>query len=222
MIMRAYPMAAHPTTFTTELGEEIELRLMMHEDKDGLLDFFRRIPADDRCSLKEDVISSTVISQWANNLDYQRVLPILAIKERNVIADASLHFNRAGSRGHIGEIRIIVDPKYRRQGLGHRMLKMLIEIAEEEGLERLLFELVSDTEEAAKHIAWTLGFVTVAILPGIVKDIWGECHDLVTMQLRLNPVQEEIRPSGRAWTRAQPSIRLEPQGALVNNNQAPL
>jgi L-amino acid N-acyltransferase YncA len=164
---------------------------MMPSDRDGLLDFFRRIPEEDRYSLKEDVISSSVITRWAHDLDYQRVLPILAIKEGKIIADGSLHFSRAGSRRHIGEVRIIVDPAYRRQGLGRRMMNMLIEIAEEEGLERLIFEVVSDTEETAKHTARTLGFVPVAIIPDLAKDIWGKYHDLVTMQLRLEPALDD-------------------------------
>ncbi|NQW22457.1 MAG: GNAT family N-acetyltransferase [SAR202 cluster bacterium] len=191
MVVKSYPVAAHPTMFKTELGDEIELRPMLPTDKEGLLDFFRRIPEEDRYSLKENVISSTVIAQWVQNLDYQRVLPILAVKEGKIIADGSLHFSRAGSRRHIGEVRIVVDPDYRRQGLGRRMLNMLIEIAEEEGLERLMFELASDTEETAKHTARTLGFVPVAIIPNIVKDIWGKYHDLVTMQLRVEPFYEE-------------------------------
>ncbi len=173
------------------MGEEIELRPMMPTDEDGLLDFFRRIPEEDRYSLKEDVISSTVIAQWAHNLDYLRALPILAIKDGKIIADGTLHFSRAGSRRHIGEVRIIVDPSHRRQGLGRRMLNMLIEIAEEEGLERLIFELVSDMEETAKHTARTLGFVPVAILPDLIKDIWGKYHDLATMKLRLDPAQAD-------------------------------
>ncbi len=192
MIIRAYPMAAQPTVFTTELGDEIELRPMMPTDKDALLEFFRRIPEEDRFSLKEDVISSAVISRWTHDLDYQRALPILAIKEGKIIADGTLHFSRAGSRRHIGEVRIMVDPEHRRQGLGRRILTMLIEIAEEEGLERLMFELVSDAEDTAKHTARTLGFVPVAIIPDLVKDVWGKYHDLVTMQLRLeSPVDEE-------------------------------
>lgn len=190
MIIRSYPIAAQPTTFTNDAGEEIQLRPMMPTDKDNLLDFFRRIPEEDRFSLKENVISSAVIAQWAHGLDYQRVLPILAIKDGEIIADGTLHFSRAGSRAHIGEVRIIVDPDHRRQGLGSRILTMLIEIAEEEGLERLMFEVVSDTEDTAKYTARTLGFVPVAIIPDIMKDIWGKYHDLVTMQLRLDPAQE--------------------------------
>jgi L-amino acid N-acyltransferase YncA len=164
---------------------------MVPTDRDGLLDFFRKIPEEDRHSLKDDVISPAVIAQWSHNLDYHRALPILAVKEGKIIADASLHFSRAGSRRHIGEVRIIVDPDYRRQGLGTRMLNMLIDIAEEEGLERLMFELVSDTEEIAEHTARTLGFVPVAIIPDLVKDIWGKYHDLITLQLRLVPAQED-------------------------------
>jgi hypothetical protein len=49
-------------------------------------------------------------------------------------------------------------------------------------LKKLMFEVVADTEEAAKHTAQVLGFVPIAVLPGHVLDYCNETHDLTIME----------------------------------------
>ncbi len=48
-----------------------------------------------------------------------------------------------------------------------------------------MFEVVGDTEEAARHTAQILGFVAIAVLPGHVKDYSGVNHDMVIMEMKL-------------------------------------
>jgi len=48
-----------------------------------------------------------------------------------------------------------------------------------------LFEVVADTEQAARHTAQVLGFVSVAVLPAHVRDSGGHSHDLLIMERRL-------------------------------------
>ena len=184
----AHPAAAHPTLFVTAYGEEITLRPMLPSDEEALLEFFCGLDDEDRFYLKDDVTSFIVINDWARNLNYSRTLPILAIVGGRIIGDATLHYERGGARCHIGDVRVAVDPQYRRRGLGRRLVSMLTEVARDDGLEKLMFEVVADTQETAKHIAQTLGFVPVAIVPDHVRDIWGKAHDLVIMELRLDRV----------------------------------
>lgn len=147
--------------------------------------FFLRIPAEDRYYFKEDVTSRQVVHRWAAELDYDRVLPLLAWAGEWVVADATLHRSRAGARRHVGEIRILVDPEYRNQGLGTTMLRELATIANENGLERLIFEAVAEKEEAAIKAAQYVGFVEVAVLPSHAKDPDGRPRDLVLLGMPL-------------------------------------
>jgi L-amino acid N-acyltransferase YncA len=166
---------------------------MVPGDEKGLLDFFRRIPQEDRFYLKEDVTSPQVIQRWAENLDYSRALPLLAIMDGKIVADGTLHHRRAGARRHIGEVRVVADPAYRNRGVGRGLLHKLVEVARDKGVEKLMFEVVSDTEEAAKHTAQVLGFVPIAALPGHVKDYCGNRHDLIMMEMRI-PMPEVEEP----------------------------
>jgi hypothetical protein len=105
-----YPIAGYPTTYLTTDGAQMTIRPMVPEDKDELLDFFRRIPPADRFDLKEDVTDAKIIERWALTLDYSRALPLLAMLDGQIVGNATLHHRRAGARQHIGEVRVVVDP----------------------------------------------------------------------------------------------------------------
>jgi L-amino acid N-acyltransferase YncA len=184
-----YSIPGYPTTYLIEGAEQITIRPMLASDKDDLLEFFRRVSVEDRFFLKEDVTSPKVIDRWAATLDYSRALPLLAFKDGKIIGNGTLHHRRGGSRRHIGEVRVVVDPDYRNRGVGRGLLYKLIEIAKEKGLDKLMFELVSDAEEAAKHTASVLGFVPVAVLADHVRDYCGGDHDLLLMEKAL--IKEE-------------------------------
>jgi GNAT superfamily N-acetyltransferase len=160
---------------------------MVPADKDALREFFLKVPEADRLYLKDDVTAPGVIERWAETLDYDRVLPLLGIRDDKIIADGTLHRKRAPLRKHVGEVRLVVDPEYRNLGVGRALLRQLIALAKRDGvLERLNFELVADTEKAAIHTAQILGFVPVAIFPSHVRYVTGEPHDLIIMELRLS------------------------------------
>ncbi len=180
-----YPVSGYPTVYLIEGGDRVTIRPMVPGDGDALLDFFRRIPEEDRFYLKEDVTSPAVIRRWAEGLDYSRALPLLALAGNSVIADGTLHRRRAGARRHIGEIRIVVEPEYRHQGVATALMRELITIAKDSDLDVLTFEVVADEQAPAIATAEALGFVRLAVLPNHVRDIHGKPHDLVVLELLL-------------------------------------
>jgi L-amino acid N-acyltransferase YncA len=155
----------------------------MREDRDALLEFFRRVPAPDRMLLKDDVTSEAVITQWVEHMGFASVIPLVAVMGSRIIADATLHRRRPAARSHIGEVRVVVDLEHRNLGVGRELLRELIAIARARGLETLMFEVVADREEAARRTALVLGFEQVAVLRAHVRDIDGVPHDLITMQM---------------------------------------
>ncbi len=166
-------------------GTSVTLRPMVSGDEAAVLAFFGRVPADDRYYLKDDVASTEVVRGWARTVDYNRVLPILALKDGRVIADGSLHFWQ-GARRHQAEVRISVDPEYRSRGLGRAMMRELIRIARERGLRRLLMEVVPAREEAAVRVTGMLGFTPMVVLPDYAIDRSGLLAlDLIVMALDL-------------------------------------
>jgi L-amino acid N-acyltransferase YncA len=188
-----YSIPGYPAVYHTPGDKPITIRPMLPTDQTALLDFFRRIAPEDRQYLKDDVTSPEVIARWAETLDYRRVLPLLALVGDQVIGDGTLHHSRAPALRHIGEVRVVIDPAYRHQGLGRFLLQNLVNIAKNEDseLEKILFEVVADTEMAAQRAAQTLGFVPVAVFAKHVRYYSGEPHDLLVMELRVAATQED-------------------------------
>jgi RimJ/RimL family protein N-acetyltransferase len=170
-------------------GTEVILRPLVEEDQARLLEFFRRVPEGERYYLKENVASPEVIQDWTSNLDYRRVIPIIALTGDKIVADATLHRSNSRSRQHIGEIRIVVDPNYREVGLGRRLIQELLDIAAMLGLHKVIFELVALREKAAIAAAESVGFREVAVLKEWIQDILGEYQDLVIMEMPLKDYQ---------------------------------
>jgi L-amino acid N-acyltransferase YncA len=164
---------------------EAIIRPLAEADKTALLNFFQRIPEEERYYLKENVTAPAVIQEWTSNIDCQRVFPIVALHEDEIIADATLHLRRARARQHIGEIRVVVEPGYREVGLGGRLIRELLDVAAGLGLHKVVFELVADQDEPAILAAGSAGFREVAVLKEHVRDMWGNFQDLVLMELPL-------------------------------------
>ena len=118
VVSTTYPIPGYPTVHLTNGGVQITIRPMVPEDGDDLLDFFQRIPAEDRFYLKEDVTDPKVIARWAEGVDYTRALPLLAIMDNKIVADATLHRSRAGARRAFVILRI--SPVCRYQLLPHK------------------------------------------------------------------------------------------------------
>jgi len=173
-------MSRYPKTVTIKDGTEVTLRLMVREDEDKLLSFFRSVPDEDRIFLADDVTNRAVIRRWVRELDYESVLPILAEKEEKIIADVTLRTNRMGWMRHVGEIRCVVALEHRRQGLATIMVSRLIEHAVLMGLDKIVFRAM-DTQTGAIKAMEALGFTKEAVLRDHVTDLRGRPHNLVIM-----------------------------------------
>jgi len=161
-------------------GIPVILRPMVPQDKERLVKFFRQIPEEDRIYLREDVSKEEVIEAWCRELDYERVLPLLAELDGEIVGDATLHQRRYGWMSHIGTIRVVVHPDYRRKELGRILVKELLQIAEQIGLSKLDVGLM-ETQSAAIKMFEELGFTKIAVYPDHVKDFKGKLHDFVAM-----------------------------------------
>lgn len=186
-----YPLPGFPIDHLAEDGSRFQIRPMVPGDKAAVQAFFSTIAQGDRDYLKDDVLSEAVIGQWAEGMDYRRAIPLLAMDGDRVIAEAVLHRQRAQARRHVGDVRIVVDPAYRDKGVGRGVLRKLTQLAEQEQIERLLFQIVADVEEPARQAALMVGFVPIATFPDHVRDADGASHDLVTLEMK---VHEQFPP----------------------------
>lgn len=174
-ILKTYPKAVKLNN-----GEEVTLRLMTPADETSLLVFYQSMPESDRLFLKEDVTDPEVIHRWAKHLDYNRVVPVLAIKEDKIIADSTLLMQTHGWSRHVAEIRLAVSHDYRRKGLGFILIKELFSLAMALSMEKVIGE-VMETQTYIIKMLKTLGFKQETVLKDHVRDLHGKKHDLIIM-----------------------------------------
>ncbi len=175
----------YPKSWVLEDGTKVTVRPLEKRDRENLALFFTHIPERELRFLKDDVTNRRVIDQWIDNLDYERVLPLVADLDGRIIADASLHRRKEGWRRHLGGVRVVVDPEFRHKGLAAGLLVELMDIAQAEGLERLYTELPADNRPAIDLFEGR-GFTEVARFKRTLLDRGGKYHDLVVLHVELS------------------------------------
>jgi len=174
---------------------QIALRPMNASDETALTSFFRRIPVEERRLFREDVTQPTVIRGWIRNLDYGRILPILAFLGPRIVAHATLHRDQGGWARHLGKLWLTLDPDFRRQGLARLLIQEFIELATPLGVAVLQAEIL-DVQKNAALLFESMGFQCVATLPQNAIDLSGRVHDLVVYSQPIS-IPEGLAPEAK-------------------------
>ncbi len=161
-------------------GTRVLIRPLAKQDGPALLSFFAGLPMDDRLFLKEDVTKKEVIDRWIEELNLNKVLPIVAEKDSVIVGDATLHFNNYGWQRHMAEIRCVVSRPFQKKGLGTALMRELVSQAVEKGVIKIS-AVMMDTQKSAQKAFEKLGFTKEAELKDFVADIKGKTHNLVIM-----------------------------------------
>jgi len=175
----------YPKSITLDDGRPVTLRPLLKTDEAALVEYFGSLPPEDRLCLKDDVGDPKVIESWIYELNYDTLLPLIALHNGNIVGDATLHFSPIGWTRHLGEVRLTTSTQYRVRGLGTILIQHLIDIATRLGLEQLSAEIPPVLDKAF-YLFEKLGFKDMAHLAGFVKDLEGAESDLVLMVKDLN------------------------------------
>jgi len=171
-------------------GTKILLRPMVAEDQDALYEFFQLVSREVARYLRDDVSSRLVVERWVKNLDYEKTLPILALKGDAIIADATINRRRFGWKWHLGTVRIFVHKGYRDVGLGRLMIEEIVDIAYKLGIEKLIAE-VPDINTSAINAFTVAGFHRAAVIPNMVKDRENMPVDVAVMMKDVRPAHDD-------------------------------
>ncbi len=170
----------YPKEIALRDGARVTLRPMETADAARLWDFFCRIPPEDKMYFREDVGRREVVDRWAQQLDYSRILPILALDGECVAADATLHRTRAGWKQRVGRIRIQVAPEFRKRGLGTALIREMRHLGEKAALHYLMAEAIEEQQPAVRAFE-KMGFERAGVYRNFVNDQKGRLHNLVVL-----------------------------------------
>lgn len=169
-----------PQAIRTRDGAELTVTPLVPSDWPFLESFLRGIPQDEQNYLRHDIREPGLVERWCATLDYNHVLPALAWKGDRIVADGVLYREPGLWTAHVGKMRLVVDPEFRGQGIGREMTQLLIQLARDLGLHKVVTECAAE-QETLKAFMKHLGFEEVARLPEFVRDRQGRFHDMAVL-----------------------------------------
>ena len=155
---------------------EVEVRAISTADADAVRRFFARVPEGDRTFFREDVLEPGVVERWVADPGQHR---LIAIVDGEVAGHAAIIPGVGWSR-HVGELRLVVDPGYRRRGLGRLLAQRAVVESADMGVTKLVVEVVAEQEPTVAMFT-TLGFEAEGLLKDHVRSRSGEVHDLLVL-----------------------------------------
>jgi ribosomal protein S18 acetylase RimI-like enzyme len=147
------------------------------DDLDALLDFFERVPESERTFFKEHVLDRPTVEGW---LTTDRGRRGLAFDDDGRVIGYVAVMRLSGWSDHVGDVRLVVDPQHRTQGVGRALARWALLQAVDCGMTKLTVEVVAEQERAVAMFS-ALGFRAEGLLLDHVRDHDGVLRDLVLL-----------------------------------------
>ena len=144
---------------------------------DQLSEFFSRIPAGEQAFLKENVRDPGTVAAWRGSGPARREA---AIDEAGILLGVASVIAGLGWSDHVGQLRLLVDPAHRGQGIGRELARAALVQALELGLSKIIVEVVAD-QQPAINMFTALGFDPEALLRSHIRDRNGDFRDLIIL-----------------------------------------
>jgi RimJ/RimL family protein N-acetyltransferase len=176
--------------FTLKDGANVLLRPVTPDDYQGLTQLFMSLTPDESRFMRHDVTDPKVLKNFVENVDYDHILPIIALVGDRIVGLSSLHFNDRRA-SHRAEVRIFLAKDFRRRGLGTKISQAMIDIAKRRNLYLLEVQIVRDLSNDIKAME-KVGFETQCILEDYYMLPDGELRDVVIMLMKLRTPEGEF------------------------------
>lgn len=160
----------------------IAIRRFRPDDMDAMLRFSRALPEHDLLFLGRDLKHRKVIEAWQEAVEDGFIDSFVAEDGDAIVGTSALVRDPLGWSTHVGEVRLLVSPQLRGQGVGRRLLEELFKVAVQRELKKLVAQMTSD-QRGAIQLFEEHGFRGEAMLRDHVMDRQGTLHDLVILSL---------------------------------------
>ena len=144
---------------------------------DQLSEFFARIPDGEQAFLKENTRDPETVAAWRGPGPACREA---AFDEAGTLVGVVSVVPELGWSDHVGQLRLLVDPARRGQGIGRELARAALVQAIELGLSKIIVEVFAD-QQPAINMFTALGFDPEALLRSHIRDRNGDFHDLIIL-----------------------------------------
>lgn len=161
-------------------GTALRLERMAPQHEQAVLRLTQSLPAHDLLFLRRDIAQPRVVAAWARAVGEGRIESLLAWHGDDVVGCSAIVREPSAWSPHVGELRIVVGPELRGQGLGRLLIQRSCALAADLAFSKLTMQTTLD-QRAALSVFESLGFRAEALLRNQVKDPEGRKHDLVLL-----------------------------------------
>jgi len=144
-------MDRYPKRITLRDKTVVIIRPPDIEDIERLFQFFSSIPKSDLLIYKDDVSKLETIESWFTSDNYRKIFQLVTLKGDEIIAKGTLH-----SKGlywqNAAEIKLIVSPDHRGNGIGSNMFDILLFEVFEHRLQKVIVRFTSDNKSFIRII----------------------------------------------------------------------
>ncbi|MFK8402342.1 GNAT family N-acetyltransferase [Pseudomonas sp. BGr12] len=179
-------------------GTAVDFRLMTADDSPALSQFMAELPVHDLLFVRRNVSHPKVIKAWLDALGHS-VTSLVAYDDDQLVGCSAVVVDSCSWSPHVGDLRILVAPQWRGHGLGRVLIRECVNLAVDQGLEKLTVQMTVD-QSAAINAFEKLGFQPESVLRNHVKDHDGHTYDLALLSLEVNELV--ARASGRGMATA--------------------
>jgi ribosomal protein S18 acetylase RimI-like enzyme len=160
----------------------VTIRRFRADDMEAMLRFARALPEHDLLFLSRDLKHRKVIEAWAEAVEDGFIDSFVAEDGDAIVATCALVRDPLGWSTHVGEVRLLVSPELRGQGVGRRLLEEMFAAAQQRELKKLTAQMTPD-QRGAIQLFEEHGFRGEAMLKDHVMDRQGQLHDLAILSL---------------------------------------
>jgi L-amino acid N-acyltransferase YncA len=142
---------------------------------DAVVRFFAGLPEGDLTFIKEDVTDPQTVRSWTTAGGRW-----VAVDDDGDVTGYVAVRPLPGWSDHVGEVRLVVSPARRGQGLGRELARRALVEAVGSGLSKLMVEVVAE-QTAVLALFTDLGFSGEALLTDHIRDRSGHLRDLMVL-----------------------------------------
>lgn len=167
------------------IGERsITVTRLNPEDSGSLRQFAQTIPEHDKLFSHWDLALEEAVDHWKQCIHSEELVALSARESEEWLGYAAIQRSLEPWSGHVAELRVMVPPKARGQGIGSLLAHEAFCFAGSVGLEKLTARMTLDQNAAIRSFK-NLGFRPEAMLQEHVEDSEGRRHDLLVLSNNL-------------------------------------